>query len=87
MNSSIEDVATKSEHEERPSELEADVDIPDQGQVYRIKKKIDLRICIVLGVMYTASLVDRINLPVSTSSALQSFLQIPTQKNRMRRSI
>lgn len=71
MNSSIEDVATKSEHEERPSELEADVDVPDQCQVYRIKRKIDLRICIVLGVMYTASLVDRVNLPVSTSSALE----------------
>lgn len=72
MNLSKEDVATMSEHEERPSELEADAVVPDQGPMYRIKRKIDLRICVVLGVMYTASLIDRVNLPVSTSSALKS---------------
>lgn len=68
MLSSIEDVAKKSEHEETLSALELDVDVSDQCQVNRTKRKIDLRICIVLGVMYTASLIDRVNLPVSTSS-------------------
>ncbi|KAJ5553764.1 hypothetical protein N7494_003142 [Penicillium frequentans] len=68
MVSLIEDVAKKSEHEETLSALELDVDVSDQCQVNRTKRKIDLRICIVLGVMYTASLIDRVNLPVSTSS-------------------
>lgn len=67
MTSSVEDMATKSEHEESFSELGEEVDAADQLQVKQIKKKIDLRICVVLGVMYTASLVDRVNLPVSVS--------------------
>lgn len=67
MTSSEEDMSTKSEHQESLSQLEGEVDAPDQLQVKRIKKKIDLRICLVLGVMYTASLVDRVNLPVSAS--------------------
>lgn len=73
MTSTAEHIAKKSEHEESLSEIEGEVGTPDQSQVSRIKRKIDLRICLVLGVLYTASLVDRVNLPVSTSSALAAF--------------
>lgn len=59
------DMSGKAEHEDRISEFERDLDIADPQQVKRIKMKIDLRICLVLGVLYTASLIDRVNLPVS----------------------
>lgn len=56
---------SKSQHEGSLSELEGETELPDQCQLKQIKRKIDLRICVVLGVIYTASLVDRVNLPVS----------------------
>lgn len=70
MNSTAEHMAKSPEHEESCFELEGEGDTPDQSQVSRIKRKIDLRICLVLGVLYTTSLVDRVNLPVSTSAVL-----------------
>jgi hypothetical protein len=63
--SSLEDMDSKSQHEGSLSELEGETELPDQCQLKQIKRKIDLRICVVLGVIYTASLVDRVNLPVS----------------------
>ncbi|KAI1623078.1 retrograde regulation protein 2 [Exophiala viscosa] len=51
-------MAAKAEHQDRLSELERDVDAPDPQQLKRIKMKVDLRICVVLGVLYTASLID-----------------------------
>jgi hypothetical protein len=65
MAASDKDVSSKTEHEERLSELEVGGDVHHAQQVKRIKRKIDVRICLVLGIMYTASLVDRVNLPVS----------------------
>ena len=62
---SAKDMAAKAEHQDRLSEFERDVDAPDAQQLKRIKMKVDIRICIVLGVLYTASLIDRVNLPVS----------------------
>lgn len=56
---------SKSQHEGSLSELEGETELPDQFQLKQIKRRIDLRICVVLGVIYTASLVDRVNLPVS----------------------
>ena len=87
MTSPADHMAKISEHEENLSELEGEVDTPDQSQVSRIKRKIDLRICLVLGVLYTTSLVDRVNLPVSTIPALAAFKNRGLKKNRMRMSI
>lgn len=57
----------KPQHEEHSSELdiEEDIDTANPAYVKRLKRKIDVRICLVLGVLYTVSLVDRVNLPVS----------------------
>ncbi|KAJ5819273.1 retrograde regulation protein 2 [Penicillium riverlandense] len=76
MASSGEDIATKSEQEESLSELEGEVNASDQHQVKRIKKKIDLRICVVLGVLYTASLVDRVNLPNAYVAGMDTDLDL-----------
>jgi hypothetical protein len=64
--------AAKSEHEEHLSDFDEDVDTPDPRQLKQIKKKIDIRICLVLGVLYTASLIDRVNLPVSSQLNLSA---------------
>lgn len=58
----------KPEHDEHLSELgleDDSIDTADPAFVKAIKKKIDWRICAVLGILYTVSLVDRVNLPVS----------------------
>ncbi|KAK6369411.1 hypothetical protein LTS17_009754 [Exophiala oligosperma] len=60
---SAKDLAAKSEHQDRLSEFDEEVDTVDPKKIKDIKKKIDLRICLVLGVLYTASLIDRVNLP------------------------
>ncbi len=59
-------MAAKSEHQEQLKDFDEDVDAPDPRQVKQIKRQIDIRICFVLGVLYTASLIDRVNLPVSS---------------------
>lgn len=59
------ELAQKTEHDESLSELEIDHDEPDPATLKRILRKIDIRICLVLGVLYTASLIDRVNLPVN----------------------
>ncbi|KIW73639.1 hypothetical protein PV04_01738 [Phialophora macrospora] len=61
--SSPKTTAAKSEHQEELSDFDEDVDTPDPQRLKQIKKKIDIRICFVLGVLYTASLIDRVNLP------------------------
>lgn len=63
--SSAKDLAAKSQHQDQLSEFDEEVDAVDPKKVKEIKRKIDLRICLVLGVLYTASLIDRVNLPVS----------------------
>ncbi|KAL6247683.1 hypothetical protein RBB50_005031 [Rhinocladiella similis] len=61
--SSAKDLAAKSQHQDQLSEFDEEVDAVDPKKVKEIKRKIDLRICLVLGVLYTASLIDRVNLP------------------------
>lgn len=53
-----EDVTVDEQHE-------AGQDIPNDPYIKAIKRKIDLRICLVLSLMYTIAVVDRNNLPVS----------------------
>ncbi|KAK4947848.1 hypothetical protein LTR10_013356 [Elasticomyces elasticus] len=59
---SAKDMAGKAEHQDRLSEFERGADTPDPQQLKRIKMNVDLRICLVLGVLYTASVIDRVNL-------------------------
>jgi hypothetical protein len=51
--------------EEKVFHLGVDAEIVDDARLKAIKKKIDLRICLILGLLYTISLLDRTNLPVS----------------------
>lgn len=53
--------------DEKPSSQSSDADTVDDPRLKGIKRKIDLRICLVLGCLYTISLLDRVNLPVSLS--------------------
>ncbi|KAF1816883.1 retrograde regulation protein 2 [Eremomyces bilateralis CBS 781.70] len=43
--------------------------IEDEATVKRINRKIDRRICIVLGVLYTIAVIDRVNLPLAEGNA------------------
>ena len=39
-------------------------ELSDGPEIRKINKKIDLRITFVLGLIYTISVIDRVNLPV-----------------------
>ena len=59
--------------EKKPSSQGSEVETIDHPRLKSIKKTVDLRICLVLGCLYTISLLDRVNLPVSLSVALASL--------------
>ncbi|OBT55558.1 hypothetical protein VE04_02732 [Pseudogymnoascus sp. 24MN13] len=61
--------------QEKPSSSQgSEVETVDHPRLKSIKRKVDLRICLVLGCLYTISLLDRVNLPVSLSVALDNLL-------------
>jgi hypothetical protein len=63
--------------QEKPSSSQgSEVETVDHPRLKSIKRKVDLRICLVLGCLYTISLLDRVNLPVSLSVALDNSLHI-----------
>ncbi|KAL2408025.1 putative transporter [Exophiala dermatitidis] len=68
----------KPQHEEHSSELdfEEDIDTANPAYVKRLKRKIDVRICLVLGVLYTVSLVDRVNLPNAVVAGMSTDLKL-----------
>ena len=61
----MRDVETS--HVERPIQLDTEETLgplPEGPEIKAINRKIDLRICLALGVVYTISILDRVNLPV-----------------------
>lgn len=62
--------------QEKPSSQGSEVETVDHPRLKSIKRTVDLRICLVLGCLYTISLLDRVNLPVSLSVALANLLSI-----------
>jgi hypothetical protein len=66
--------------QEKPSSQGSEVETIDHPRLKSIKRTVDLRICLVLGCLYTISLLDRVNLPVSLSDALANLLSIANKK-------
>jgi hypothetical protein len=71
-----EESADSDFRQEKPSSQGSGVEAVDDPRLKRIKRTVDLRICLVLGCLYTISLLDRVNLPVSIFIALARFLVI-----------
>lgn len=59
--------------QEKQSSQGSEVESIDHPRLKSIKRTVDLRICLVLGCLYTISLLDRVNLPVSVSAALANL--------------
>ncbi|OBT71152.1 hypothetical protein VF21_09728 [Pseudogymnoascus sp. 05NY08] len=49
--------------QEKPSSQGSEAETVDHPRLKSIKRTVDLRICLVLGCLYTISLLDRVNLP------------------------
>lgn len=69
-----EESADSEFRQEKPSSQGSEVEAIDHPHLKRIKRTVDLRICLVLGCLYTISLLDRVNLPVSLSVTLANLL-------------
>ncbi len=64
------EIEKKIDHaEEQRLELEDDL-VPrdDDPRIKAIKRKTDLRICTLLGVLYMMAAIDRVNLPVCSTT-------------------
>ena len=85
-NSTDKGIDVVARHDEERADLEfrqekqssqgSEVETIDHPRLKSIKRTVDLRICLVLGCLYTISLLDRVNLPVSLSVALANLSSI-----------
>lgn len=67
----------KTEDSSLGGEAEYDLDNEDP-RINAIKRKTDLRICTLLGLMYMMAAIDRVNLPVRTLLCFQASPNMST---------